>query len=368
MTPLPTMFGIVDRYLFAALSRAFLLGLVILTLLLSASQSLRLLEMLLDRGAGFALLWRVLITLLPAFLLLTIPMAALFASIFTFTRLVLDLEVVALASAGIGPARLARPVVAFSLIAALLTLGMALAQPQEGGSLKSLALNLVKKQAGLGWVTPGRFQESGGRVIYVESMPTPSDLSGIFIYDDPPQADPTLIVARSGKIVHAPNAERVSLRMADGSLHRHRRGTAEDQRLTFSTYEFQIPLSLAETPEPTTAETLRSPGLSRGDSAARQQFRRYKNFSFSAAAGLFGMLGLPLGLLVGRIGRWGGFTAGIGCIVLYYLLVLVGDALAGRGRLSPQMAAGLPNLVLVPLGAALFAVAARGAGSSSGRG
>jgi len=357
------MFGIINRYLFLALSRAFLLGLVVLTLLLSANQLLRLLEMLLDRGAGIVLLWRVLVALLPAFLLLTLPMAALFASILTFTRLTLDLETVALASAGIGPARLARPVVVFSLIAALLTFGMALAQPQEGGSLKSLALDLAKKQVGLGWVTPGRFQESGGRVIYVESMPTPSDLSGIFIYDDPPQADPTTIVARSGKVVQAPDAEHISLRMVDGSLHRHRRGTAEDQRLTFSTYEFQIPLSWAKT-----RKTEEPPATSGGEVTARQRFQRYKNFSLSAAAGLFGILGLPLGLLSARIGRWGGFIAGISSIVLYYLLVLVGDALAGRGHLSPQMAAGFPHLVFIPLGVVLFAVTARGAGSSSGRG
>ena len=360
------MFGIVDRYLFAALSRMFLLGLVILTLLLSASQMPRLLEMLLDRGAGIALLWRVLVTLLPAFLLLTIPMAALFASTLTFTRLTLDLEVVALTSAGMGPLRLTRPVAIFSLIAALLTFGMALTQPQEGGSLKSLALDLIKKQGGLGWVTPGRFQESGGRVVYVESMPTPSDLSGIFIYDDPPKADPTLIVARAGKIRHAPNTERVYLQMVEGSLYRHRRSTSEDQRLTFSTYEFQIPLSSAETPKP--EDPFRPSGMSSGGSTARQQFQRYKNFSFSAAAGLFGMLGLPLGLLSVRVGRWGGFIAGIGGIVLYYLLVLAGDALAGRGNLSPQIAAVLPHLVLIPLGVALFAIAARGAGSSSGRG
>ncbi len=366
------MFGIVNRYLFVALSRAFLLGLVILTLLLSASQLLRLLEMLLDRGAGVALLGRVLITLLPAFLLLTIPMAVLFASILTFTRLTLDLEIVALASAGMGPTRLAHPVVAFSFITALLTFGMALAQPQDGKSLKSVALDLVKNQAGLGWVTPGRFQESGGRVIYVESMPTPSDLSGIFIYDNPRKADATLIVARAGKILQSPDAERITLQMTNGSLHRHRRGTAEDQRLTFSTYEFQIPLSVAESPPPKTEEPLPQPGAavenSNEDSEARQAFQRYKNFSFAAAAGLFGVLGLPLGLLARYTGRWGGFTAGIGGIVFYYLLVLAGDALAGRGSLSPVMAAALPHFVLIPLGVALFAAVARGAGVSSARG
>ncbi len=74
----------------------------------------------------------------------------------------------------------------------------------------------------------------------------------------------------------------------------------------------------------------------------------YKNFSFSLASFLFGIVGVPLGIISGRMGRLGGFAAGVAIITLYYLLNTLGDYLISMRMVPPMMAAGLPHLALIP--------------------
>ncbi len=357
------MVRIVDRYLFKALSGAFLLGLLILLFLMLAHQCMRLADLLMGQGMDLATLVRVFLLLLPPLFLRTIPMAVMLASVVTFHRLTLDREIVALQSAGISLLRMSRPAFAFSLCAAMLTLLAAYGtRSTEGHSLKSRALGLIKTQVGLLGLSPGKFIEKGGRVVYVESMPTPTDLSGVFIYD--PQSDgPLLILARAGRIARAPSSDVVNLLLLDGSLHRRGKGAADHQQIAFSTYALTLGLAsnpldpVAPAPNATqprtqnageeTAQTLHDPAAF------------YKNFSLVATTFLFGMIGVPLGLLAGRAGRLSGVAAGIGLILFYYLLTLLGDHFVAQRWLSPWVAAALPHAILAPVGLILFALAHR---------
>src|SRR5581483_4800686 len=64
----------------------------------------------------------------------------------------------------------------------------------------------------------------------------------------------------------------------------------------------------------------------------------YKNFSFSLASLVFGIVGVPLGIISGRTGRLGGFTLGIALITFYYLLNTLGDYLITLRIATPFLA------------------------------
>jgi lipopolysaccharide export system permease protein len=337
---------IIDRYLLRELSASFGLGILLLTLLMLAHQVLRRIDFLLD--LDLTRIGTLLIYLLPTFLLFTLPMAALFASVLTFNRLTIDREIGALQAAGIFWTRLAMPLALFSLCATLLTFWMAALQPEDTRSFKSLASDLIK-QGGLG-LEPGRFIENHGRVVYVESMPTPTDLKGVFVYDREAGGDATLIVAASGQIVHKPESDFVALRLSNGNVYRREQGTPDPpaekplvtwktQRLIFGTYEFRLPF-------PRSIDLSPPPG--------HPQATASKNVSLALATALFGLSGLPLGIWAGRSGRLAGFVASLGLIVLYYLLVLVGDAVTGRGWIGPVASAFIPHGVLIPISLSLF--------------
>ncbi len=355
------MFCVLDRHIFKELSVSFLIGVFTLTLVLLVHQLLRLLEFVIDRGVGFVTVGRLFLSLLPAFFLLTIPMAVMLASVATFNRLASDNEITALRTAGIGFYRMARPVLLFSSSAALFTFWMGiLAEPWSGTSLKSLSGDLLKKMSGLG-LTEGEINEAGdGLMVYVEAMPTPSTMRGIFIHDQRKPGPPMIIVAKSGAITYRPETGTVTFALADGSMYRRGKTVSDYQKMTFSDYLFEshpfsYPLDTTVR-EITTSELKKEIARTQGGNpeTLRLLTQFYRKYAFPAAALFFGILGAPLGMSVGRAGRLSGLALGMGVILLYYALSMAGDYLVVRRWTTPLIAAWFPNLVLIPLSLTLF--------------
>ncbi len=359
------MLKTLDRYLVKEMSAPFLLSIFVLTFLILIHQLFRLMELAIDKGVDFISIAKIFLYLLPSFFLVTLPMAMIFTSVTTFHRLSLDNEIVALKSAGIGMRRLMYPVFFFSLFVALLTLTMGLtAQPWGGTSFKSLALNLLKRNA---FVTleEGRFNGVfENMVIYVESMPTFTEMNGVFIYDARKPGMPILVTAQKGILVTDTENHAVELHLKNGSLHRRGENSPNHHRMTFSTYDFKIeyasymqePTGNSDTPS--YDEIKRRVETSRGKDMRllRQLSGFYKNFSLSLASLVLGMVGIPLGILSGKLGRPGGFIAGMGVILTYYLLNVFGDFLLSARIVTPFLSVWIPHLVLVPFSIYLLVV------------
>ncbi|MBI3803296.1 MAG: LptF/LptG family permease [Nitrospirae bacterium] len=351
------MVRILDRYIIKELIVPFVFGISILTFLILIHQLLRLMELVIDKGVDIVSVGQIFLSLLPSFFLLTIPMAALLASIMTFNRLSYDNEIIALKSVGVGFYRLIRPVLFFSVAAALLTLYMgSIAQPWGGGSFNSLAMRILKKRASVG-IEEGKFNGTfSNLVLYVESMPTFSEMNGVFIYDQRDPESPKIIIAKKGVLTNDPASNAIEFRLLDGSLHLKSKDGSDYQRMTFGTYDLRLDFgSMVQGPAnldtPSYQELKQRIDASGGKDlrALRLLSEFYKNFSFSLASFIFGIIGVPLGMISGRTGRLGGFTVGIGLITLYYLLNTLGDYLITIQIAPPLMAVGVPHLVLIPL-------------------
>ena len=72
----------------------------------------------------------------------------------------------------------------------------------------------------------------------------------------------------------------------------------------------------------------------------------HKKFSIPFACLAFGLIGVPLGLMVKQSGRMLGFGIGLAVIVVYYLLLQVGQNGGINGMLPPTFAMWLPNIVI----------------------
>jgi lipopolysaccharide export system permease protein len=362
------MVRILDRYIFKELLIPFLFGIFILTFLILIHQLLRLMELVIDKGVDLLSVGQIFISLLPSFFLLTIPMAVLMASVMTFNRLSYDNEIIALKSVGVGFYRFLRPVLVFSVAAAFLTLFMGMiAQPWGGGSFKSLAMKILKKRASVG-IEEGKFNGTFSNImIYVESMPTFTEMEGVFIYDVRDPNSPKVIIAKKGVLLNEPGTSVIEFHLLDGSLHAQGREGSDYQRVVFATYDLRLDLGAvlqggnANLETPTYQEIKKNIEASGGTDlrALRLLSEFYKNFSFSLASLVFGLVGVPLGILSGRTGRLGGFTVGIGLITLYYLLNTLGDYLITLRLAVPFLAVWVPHLALIPLTLYLMRAMAR---------
>ena len=81
----------------------------------------------------------------------------------------------------------------------------------------------------------------------------------------------------------------------------------------------------------------------------------WKKFAIPFACLAFGLVGVPLGLIVRRGGRMVGLGVGLGVITLYYVLLTVGEKIAVRTSvLPPFLGAWLPNILTCVMGIILI--------------
>ena len=72
----------------------------------------------------------------------------------------------------------------------------------------------------------------------------------------------------------------------------------------------------------------------------------HKKFSIPFACLAFGLMGVPLGLMVKQSGKMIGFGLGLAVILVYYLLLQIGQSAGLNGMVSPVLAMWLPNIAI----------------------
>ena len=350
------MFKIIDRYILREIVTPFNLTLATLLLVLLTDQMLRLVELFINKGIPFLTVIRVFFWVLPPFLVIAIPAGVLIGVIIAFTRLSTDSEIIALQANGVSLYRLLWPAIVFSTVAFALTFSLSIwIQPWAGRSLKTLGLSLLKQQAAVA-LEPGMFNEPFGEmVVYVEEMPSPGHLKGILIYDLKNPNTPILTLAKDGILFNEPESNIIGFRLSNGTQYRFDRSKSDRQQLLrFGSYTFKLDLekSLRRkgfSQDRLSPEELRTAMLEKPEKAGT--YRRllgayYKNYAFPFSCLIFGIIGVPIGSLVRRAGRLGGFAVGLFMSVIYYILIVVGDFFATSGVLPPLFSAWVPNLVM----------------------
>jgi len=342
----------IDRYILQELGVPFAQSLGALTFILMTREILRLIELLINKGVGLLPLLKTFLLLLPSFFVLTLPMGCLIASISAFSRLSSDRELTALHATGVSAWRLLPSVLLFSFAVFLMTLTLAqFAQPWTGQSLKKIALGMLRNQVSLA-LDEGVFNAPTDKVVmYVGERSVPEGPSGIFISDTRNSGEPRIIVARDWKVINDPLHNRLGLTLQDGTIHVNPKDPDEYQTIRFTSYDFKLDLTESLAPEP--EERLSLYEIRQKIAETKGQDPRYlrlledyyKNVAFPVSTILFGLIGMPLGNVVKRSGRAGGFAVGILVIVSFYVLSVMGDFWVSARVLSPFAAAWFPDAV-----------------------
>src|SRR5881227_3513579 len=132
MTPPLPQLTTLDRFRLSSLDRYILRQCLSVTLFVTAAlsaavwlaQSLRLVDLIVNRGLSVEVFLYLAVLILPRFLDIVLPVGAFIAVLFVFNRLTSESELVVMRSAGLGPLALARPVfllagIAFAALMAL---------------------------------------------------------------------------------------------------------------------------------------------------------------------------------------------------------------------------------------------------------
>ncbi len=361
-----SMITILDRYIVKALLPPFGISLAMLCFLVLTKEMLRLVELVVGKGIGLLAVLQIIGHLMPSFLVLTLPMACLIASIATFSRLSFDSEIVAMRTAGLSLFRITMPVLVFSSFVFLGTLGLSQwGQPWSSISLKKLAISLMQDNVQLA-LDRGTFQEPmDDMMLFVPEPESGEPARGIFIADRRDPDRPLIITARSFHMLHDPTHEQFGIRLHEGTIHQAPRNVAHYHHVSFTTYDLTMDLaSTLGVTTPTRPDYHHiMAALEQSDWQDSGMLRRlmeyYKDLAFPLATLLLGVLGVPVGIVSRRSGHLGDFVLGIVIMVGYYLLNVLGEFGVTAHLLHPFAGAWFPNVCLLLIAGLLFHQASR---------
>lgn len=334
------MLRTIDRYLIRETIPPFLLSLVIFTFLLEIPPVMRDLEMLVAKGVSWHVAGRIVLTLIPQALGLTIPMALLTGLLIGLGRLSADRETVALLACGVSPHRLLRPVLLMATVAAAATMYVMIkAIPDANQTFREITFEIIAKQVENDIHPRVFFENFPGWVLYARDEPSNGVGWKDMLVANTSKPDTTeIFLAARGRLVLNRQERRVDLILTDGT--RYATGKPGETR----TYRFPGDLTMALNPDAVFQKAELPRGLTEKTISELKDDIRVKltghpqlsphpeiiqieqKFSVPFACFVFGLIGLALGLSVARDGKMGGFVIGVAVIFTYYIVMYLAEA------------------------------------------
>ena len=350
---------ILSLYIIREISSLFLLGIVIFTLVLLMGRLIKLTELVVSNGVPLADVGRMILYLIPSFLVFTIPMAFLLAVLLAFGRLSADNEIIVLKASGISLTQVMPPVLICSVVVVMLGLGAsAIGVPWGNTAFKELGLQVLKRNITSTIQEKTFWDDIPGVVMYTDHYDEQSrSLKGVVIHDGRNQKSPMTIFARDGVVTSESGSQALLLTLRNGSI--HIAGTDGLYRLVnFGEYSMTVGENGGSTAISRNESDMWLPELQRqiDDPATsppdrlKMQTELQSRFTFPFASLVFAILAVPLGIQNRRSGKSGGFTVSIAIILAYYILMSVVRSLAEKGGVLPAVALWLPNILFFAIG------------------
>jgi LPS export ABC transporter permease LptG/LPS export ABC transporter permease LptF len=370
------VFRTLDRYVIREILPSFFLSLLIFTFILDIAPTMDYLEALVAKGVTWSIAARIILTLVPQALGVTLPMALLVGLLIGLGRMSGDREAVALLACGVSPYRLLRPVLLIAAVVAAVHLYvMVRAIPDANQTYRQIVYDVVSQQVENDVRPQVFFTNFPNWVLYARDVPPAGGgWKDVMVAETRgPDAMTVMYMAARGRLLLDREKQTVTLVLEDGTRY-SRRG---DRAQSMETYRFPTSLmvqldpktvfsdsgkllrGLAELTIPALQEQARQK-LSNNITAHQELIFIQQKFSFPAACVVFGIIGIALGLSVARDGKLAGFVVGIAVIFVYYTLYYLADAVAkgfyagpdgaSRTLFVAQIARWVPNLILLPFG------------------
>ena len=315
------------------------------------AQSLRLVDLIVNRGLSIEVFLYLALLILPRFLDIVLPIGAFIAVLFVFNRLTSESELVVMRSAGMGPLSLARPVFVLAGIAfVVLLLLSAYFLPASNREFKDLQFE-IRNRFVSALLQEGAFTTISDKLtIYVGSRNPRGEVIGVLINDDRDPQQPVTIMAERGAFADSGRGSR--LIMVNGNRQRFDRNTGKLSVLTFDKYTLDLDM-LRDAPGARFHEAQERflnelffppPGL---DPVIARSFRLEAHQRLAVPISVFSFVVLPLTcLLPGELNRRGQLKRVLLAVGLAFLFQAVD---LGVKNLASRYEAAVPLIYLTDL-------------------
>ena len=357
---------LLDRWLLGELIGPLLFAIAMFTVLaLTVGVLVELVRQIAEFNLPVLIAIQVLLQRLPSFLVLSFPMATLFATLLAYGRLSTNSELTALRSVGVTATRMIIPALVLALVMSSLTfLFNDVLVPRSNRAaevtLRRALGKAISTEKGDNIIYPrfGRVEEPDGsfskgllQLFYANKF-RDGTMTRVTLLDFSRAGFTQMLLAESAQW----NRQEAKWEFFNGQiLTLTPSGSTTSADFDRYLYPFSAaPIRIAKLPKDannmTVAEALQAEQLlqSAGDlkGARKLQVRIQEKFTFPMACLVFGLIGSSLGAKPNnRTSRGQGFALSIVMILVYYLLAFSFSALGVKGTLPAVLAAWSPVLI-----------------------
>jgi lipopolysaccharide export system permease protein len=407
-------FGIIHRYVLKEFLLSFFIAFLFFFFIFFVNQLLLLAEEILSKRVSPGKVARLILYSLPAILAFTFPFSSLLGALMAIGRLSSDNEIKALRASGVSHGRLFIPV----LFLGIMLTGFSFFT--NDFLLPRGTINFARLYRDILYTNPALELETNSirrykDTILVTGLVRGKEISDLVILDRNEDNQERMISASSAVLEQHESGESViRLRLDSVFGHTVKSGDGNYDYFTADTMEYNILLSTFSftvnnlTPREMSASAVYDDILEmRGQYSQRMaEYRKnleqsltayrqaeenekaeqeeidrlkkdyerilanvpydrtlqlyeiefHKKLAIPFGCLAFMLFAFPAGLLPKKSGRWVGFGIGLLAAVLYWALLLAGQTVGLRFRISPFLAMWFPNFVIVFLGALIYTV------------
>ncbi len=363
---------IIHRHIFLELWPPFGVTVLALCALLVMTQMLDFGNYVVNHRVGVGAIALLVFYTLPYLLTFIIPMATMLAVLLTFLSLSTQNNITALKAGGCSLYRLVWPVALFCAITAGLT-GFMMVKGLVWGrmSAKILLADVVAGHIDIGLAERTFLDQFEGVVLFVNEVDKAKRLlKHVFIEDRRTPGVTTVVTARSGALLSAPDKSLWVLRLENGVLNQVDAKAKTVYETAFETYDLRVSLVsriFAHDPDGPKDEEEMSIGelmeflntrQERDDLYWLAKLALHKKFSLPFACVVLGLLAVPLGVVSRSTRRSFGVILALVFFLVYYLILVAGEVFGEAGVYPPAIGMWMPNLVLAAVALPLWRSAA----------
>ncbi|MBQ4122949.1 LptF/LptG family permease [bacterium] len=355
---------ILDKYILRQIIEVFILGIVVFTSIIFASDTfISLIKQISMYGMSVQIAFMIILLNLPSVIVMTIPMSVLFATVMTINKMCLQSEITILKACSISIKRITKPVLLFAIAMAFLTFFInETIVPITTAQSKTLALYAIvqrnipegKRNFSMKELKEGNYLK---RLFYVEKCED-KQFANVSILDMSDKDKIQILQAQTGTSVlegwQFEDASVYTISRTEKSLN-----TSWIEK-TIIDFGSDIQRQLDKKNDGSDFNFIQLLPYLKGDKnldeavLAKYKVRFWEKLALPITTVVFVLLGVPLAITPPRVRHNRGFVFCIGIIFCYYIIRAFSMSLGYNLTIPAFLAANLPNIILGIVGYLLY--------------
>ncbi|MCX5751534.1 MAG: LptF/LptG family permease [Candidatus Saganbacteria bacterium] len=354
----PLKFKILDKYVLWELLGPFAVGICGFLMVMITDFLFTYTDLIINKGVPFMAVLKLLLFKIPAILVLTFPVATLFATAMALGRLSFDNEIIALRTSGTSLLRLSLPIFCFSLLVsgASFVLNEKVV-PYSNRISEEIVQQVVLQKPILQIRENVFFNDSQNRFYYVKNVDEKNNsMEGIMVYEVGPDLFPRLVLANKGTF------KNLLWTLDEGKIHQFDQKGFVEKEIAFSNLKIRVNQDILRPGSQKSTEQMNAAELGKmiadfknsGLKTSALVVDLYMKYSVPLTCFVFALIGIPLSLVGIRSNRTWGMIL---CIVLMFTFYVFASVFRSFGRgdfILPFFAAWGPQLLFGGWGAGLL--------------